>query len=48
MAYIMFDNKEEYLKHIGDMLDKCDIFTLDDILMRVLKNVYPNAFPKKY
>ena len=48
MAYMLFDNTEEYLKNIGDLLNKCDIFTLDKIMNLVLRNVYPDAFPKRY
>ena len=48
MAIMLLDNKEDYLKHIADLIDNCDICTLDDILLRVLKNVYPNAFSKRY
>jgi len=48
MAYMLFDNKEEYLQHIGDMLNKCDIFTLDKIMNLVLRDVYPAAFPRHY
>ena len=48
MAYWLFDNKEDYLKHIGDLLDRCDLNTLDKIMNLVLRNVYPNAFPKRY
>lgn len=44
MAYMMYDDKEKYVKDIDDLFRKCDIFALDKILQIILRNLYPKHF----
>ena len=48
MAYLLFETKEEYLDNILSMIDKCDVCTLDDVLLLILKRLYPAHFGLKY
>lgn len=47
MGYLLFSEKEPYLKAIEDYLPQCDEILLDRILTLILKHFYPDHFRTK-
>ena len=43
MGYLIFTEKDSYIKSIDELLKECDIFTLDRFYVLLLKHFYPGC-----